>query len=153
MDYNENSSREQAKTLKGEKPCKEVMVQLSMKPADHMFCNMTAFVSKLDEDPDLYSIPAEHGAAVIQATHVYSGCDYTSFFAGCGKSAFFTALYRYAEFITSGTVVPGILCEKDEETSLSAFYRLVGSVYFKKYLLSYRPTKSPYALYRSIAFH
>ena len=153
MDYNENSDREQAKTLKGEKPCKEVMVQLSMKPADHMFCNITAFAAKLDEDPDLYSIPAEHRAAVIQATYVYSGCDYTSFFAGCGKFAFFTALYRYAEFITSGVVVPGILCGEDEKTSLSAFYRLVGSVYFKKYLVSYRPNNSPDALYRSIALH
>lgn len=152
MDYNENSSREQAKTLKGEKLCKEVMVQLSMKPADHMFC-MTAFAAILDEDPDLYSILAEHHTAVIQATYVYSGCDYTSFFAGCGKSAFFNALYQYVDFITSRTVAPGILCGDDENNSLSAFYGLVRSVYFKKYLVSYTPTKSPYALYRSIALH
>ena len=129
---------------------KEVMVQLSMKTADQVFCNITAFAEKLNHDPDLHCIPAEHSAAIIQATYVCSGCDYTLFFAGCGKTAFFAALYQYSEFITSGTLAPGLLCREDEKTSLLAFYRLVGCVYFKRYmcLASYRPVKNPYELFQ-----
>ena len=129
---------------------KEVIVQLSLQKCDHMYCNLNVLQEKLLLDPDLHHVPSGERLAIMQKMYICSGCDYTSFFAGCGKTTFYSALFQYAEFVTSGVSIPGLLSDDDAETSLLAFYRLVGAVYFKKYFSAFRPMKTPFEVYKSI---
>ena len=67
---------------------------------------------------------------------ITSGSDVTSYFKNLGKAIFFDT-FQYAPFI-SGTQMTGSLIEtKDpnKENGFLSFIRLVGAVYFKKYLV------------------
>ncbi|KAJ8048394.1 hypothetical protein HOLleu_00685 [Holothuria leucospilota] len=65
---------------------------------------------------------------LLQILYVASGCD----FKGHSKKGFLDVFIRDCEFITGSNGI-GKLDDSNEEYSLLAFYRLIGSVYFRKY--------------------
>ncbi len=74
---------------------------------------------------------------IFQSLFVSTGCDYISFVSENGKATFYRYFYQNAEFITSGTTVPGTLEDIELENNqydlgFLAFIRLVGSTYFRK---------------------
>ena len=130
---------------------KDVIVQLSDKVDKHEYLQMQPFIGSLFNDPDLASLSTEIRPSVIQAIFIASGCDYISFFYGRGKSAFSAAFFQYGSFI-SGPNYPECLSEAPRGGGLLAFYRLVGTVYYKKFQ-SVMPAehKSPEQLFQSYA--
>ena len=109
----------------------------------------------LMNDPDLCSLPGELLPQIFQTLYIVTGCDYTSFFSGIGKSTFMKYFFQFAEFITSGTAVPGTLadCSLQSDafkTGFLAFLRLIGTVYYKKYSLAFT-APTPHSHFTSFA--
>ena len=109
----------------------------------------------LMNDPDLCSLPGELLPQIFQTLYIVTGCDYTSFFSGIGKSTFMKYFFQFAEFITSGTAVPGTLadCSLQSDafkTGFLAFLRLIGTVYYKKYSSAFT-APTPHSHFTSFA--
>lgn len=97
-------------------------------------------------------LPTDDLPAIMQIIFIVSGCDYTSFFHGCGKASFLSSFFMHANFI-SVPEMPGSLSETSvtNEQGLLSFYRLVGSVYYKKFsCVMLSEHKSPKQLYQSV---
>jgi hypothetical protein len=94
---------------------------------------MTSLISAFGRDPDLASIDANDRAKLLQLLYIASGCDFLSFWVGHGKCGFLNCLFQYAPFITSGRYAVGKMTDIENfEQSLFAFYRMIGSLYFKQ---------------------
>ena len=78
---------------------------------------------------------------------------YISYIVGFGKAYFLSTFFQYAPFI-SGDCYTGKLSDTDagsRQSGLLSFFRLVGSLYFKKYVSQFLPDYvSPVDLFKSI---
>ncbi|KAJ8036249.1 hypothetical protein HOLleu_20166 [Holothuria leucospilota] len=133
---------------------KEILVQLRAAKGDDLFINMNSFVMALTKDLQLQKLGIGNLPAIpsfLQVVYICSGCDFTSFFKGHSKRAFLDVFYRDCEFITGmGSV--GKLDDFEDSTlenGLLAFFRLIGSVYFRKYCSAF-PEESPSELFNHV---
>ena len=118
---------------------KDVVVQLNKYTSKELnFFSLSAFITALETDPDLSSIPSNLLPQIFTTLFVATGCDYISFFSRIGKTTFYRYFFQHAEFVTSGrSSTPGMLADvsiHDDafEMGFLAFLRLVGVTYFKK---------------------
>ena len=117
--------------------------------------NLTKLVQAIESDSNLSSIPANERLKAIQLLYIMSGCDYTSFFYGFSKSVFFNTFIANIKFVYNGIIgeqvpllssfnnLPGActdchssnekcsVCSQKFTLGLLAFYRLIGSLYFR----------------------
>ncbi|KAJ8048225.1 hypothetical protein HOLleu_00456 [Holothuria leucospilota] len=130
---------------------KDAVVQLSMSIDSNEYLSLSKLVNFLRSDPDLDALAKDQLPTTMQTIYIASGCDYTSFFYGCGKASFLSTFFQHANFIT-GSDEEGTLADNDihSEKGLLAFYRLVGSLYYKKFS-SVMPSdfKTPKQLFQS----
>ena len=93
----------------------------------------------LKNDPDLATLPENKLGKIFQTLFICSGCDYTSYFSGHGKATILNVFFQHAEFI-NGVQMPGCLSETsttNKKSGFLSFIRLVGTLYFKKYLSAF----------------
>ena len=131
---------------------KQVYVQLRAAKNDNLFICMNTLVNMLRDDLALQKVGPDmipHIPLMLQILYVASGCDFTSFFKGHSKKGFLDVFIRDCEFIT-GSNSTGKLDDSNEELSLLAFYRLIGSVYFRKYSSAFE-ADSPRELFVSVS--
>ena len=118
----------------------EVYVRVSMFSCqEHRYLNLNNLLTSLKDDPDLSSIPRDILPKVLQTIFICTGCDYVSYFAGLGKSTFLKVFFQHAEFINTTSI--GSLadtCDTTREPGLLSLIRLIGTVYFKKHLASFK---------------
>lgn len=116
---------------------KHVFVQLNVSGED-FFVSMSDLCSLLQADLSFQSLGSTLIAQLplfLQMVYIVSGCDFTSFFHGHSKKQFLDVFQRDCFFIT-GEDSKGLLshfCNSTFEKGLLAFYRLIGSVYFRSY--------------------
>lgn len=134
-------------------PHKQVFIQINMIGHENEYLNLNNLHSAINRDPDLVSIPIEARCRVIQLIYITSGCDYLSFWVGHGKSGFLACLFQHAEFISSGRYVPGCLAENSFDLSLLAFYRLIGSLYFKQCRSAFSNYSGPFDMFKDFTPH
>ena len=134
----------------------ECIVQLNLPHSqDLKYLHLNNLIEALEGDPDLASLPRDKLRIVMQMLFITSGCDYISFFSGFGKAAFLNIFFQHASFIT-GNQSNGLLSENSKEgmkQGFLAFLRLVGTLYFKKYLsafVSLRDVETPNQYLNSI---
>ena len=132
---------------------KEIMMQISaLSSRELQLVNITNLVQAFKTDPDLALLEQERIPEIMQTVYAVSGCDYVSFFSGLGKATFLRYFFQYASFITAGSShhssTAGTLADTDLDSSYEsgylAFFRLVGTVYFKKYSTGF-DTRSPFS--------
>ena len=124
---------------------KEIFIQINKYNSYELqYIHLQAFITALENDPDLSSLPQQLLPQTFQTIYVATGSDYTSFFSGIGKSSFLKTFYQHSRFISSGKVrnAPGTLVDVNPDSNESsngflAFLRLVGTAYFKKYPRSF----------------
>ena len=88
---------------------------------------------------------------MLQTLFICTGCDYVSYFADFGKSTFLKVFFQHASFINSlsqGTLAS--TCDTSRESGFLSFVRLIGTVYFKKHLSSFK-YDCPRALFNSFS--
>ena len=128
----------------------DVFVRISMfSSQDHRYLSIGSLLNSLTSDPDLSSIPRDIVPKVIQTLFVCTGCDYVSYFAGLGKSSFLRVFFQHAEFINTTSI--GTLadtCGPSLESGFLSLVRLIGTVYMKKHLASFKHD-CPRALFNS----
>ena len=115
---------------------KSITVQLNLPNKTQRFIDVNVLVRHLTQDPNLATLPPGRKGLILQTLYITSGCDYVSYFSGFGKAKFFQTFYEHANFIC-GTVMEGCLSQTQEsnrEKGFLAFLRLIGTLYFKKYL-------------------
>ena len=131
--------------------CEEenVVIQLSDKLGHQSFIYINELCKCLKNDPDLAQIKTESIYSIMQFLFIVSGCDYISFFTGFGKTRFLETFFQYATFISADSVLyPGELGSKIN--GFLAFLRLVGCLYYKKYLSAF-PDKSPSNFFKNFS--
>ena len=133
-----------------------VIVQLSPSSASLPFSQskfllLNRLRQALHQDLDLADIDQESLTSVFQMLFITTGCDYISFFARLGKATFLNTLFQNASFITGSSMNDhGTLVDSDPSKSINAFYRLVGSAYFKKHRSAFQ-FSSPEQLFKDCA--
>lgn len=131
----------------------DIIIQLSKTLSDQTrLLHLNAFVSALEFDPDLATIPSEMRAQALQTLYVATGCDYVSYFAGIGKVSFLSTFYQYAAFIAGVQELQGSLGQIQPDHGHSALYsflRLVGCAYFRAHSSAFE-FQSPVTLFHSI---
>ena len=106
---------------------------------EHRYPNLNHLLTSLRDDPELSSIPRDKLPKVVQTLFICTGCDYVSYFAGLGKSTFLKVFFQHAEFINTTSI--GSLadtCDTTREPGFLSLNRLIGTVYFKKHLASFK---------------
>ena len=113
---------------------------------EHHYLSLSTLCIALTNDPDLASVPREILPRLLQILFISTGCDYIS---GLGKCTFLKVFFQHAEFINSISL--GTLCDTCSDSwifGFLSFVRLVGTVYLKKHLSSFK-YGSPRALFDS----
>lgn len=111
------------------------------------------FQSVLNLDPDLAVVSHTNRLKLIQTLFIATGCDYLSFFVGIGKATFMRIAFQHCTFINANSdSCLGTLVDTGDSNDIGflAFLRLVGTVYFKKYLSCF-PHETPRAFFNSFA--
>ena len=114
------------------------------------FINLKELLHALQTDPDLTQLNLALRPNILQTIYTVSGCGYISFFSEIGKVRRFI---ENTNFITGGGLInPGTLAHNStDETSLEVgflpFLRLIGTIYFKKYVSGF-DTQSPAAYFK-----
>ena len=139
---------------------KDIIIQISPFNTNELkYLHLSAFVTVLQNDPDLSAIPPHLIPQIFQTLFVASGCDYISFFSGIGKATFLRHFYQHAEFISSGTSsFPGTLADVGIEdnkinSGFLAFLRLIGTIYFKKHASGFSTTPDTHLMHLPIKAH
>ena len=115
----------------------DVFVRISVYSSqEHRYLSLNSLITSLEGDPDLSSSPRELLPKVIQTLFICTGCDYVSYFAGFGKSTCLKTFFQHASFIND--VLQGTLADTHHELGFLSFVRLIGTVYFKKHLSSFK---------------
>ena len=123
---------------------KDVTIQHNMPHKTEKFVSLNLLIQCLDNDPDLATIPSDLRGSIFQKIFIASGCDYTSYFSGFGKVAFLNIFYQHSNFIC-GTEYDGCLTQtqgNNKKMGFLAFLRLIGTLYFKKYLSAFSTNHS-----------
>ena len=118
----------------------DVFVRISVfSSQEYRYLSLNSLVTSLEGDPDLSSVPRDLLPKVLQTLFICTGCDYVSYFAGFGKSTFLKVFFQHASFIndlSQGTLAS--TCDSNRELGFLSFVCLIGTVYFKKYLCSFK---------------
>ena len=118
----------------------DVLVCISVfSSQEHHYLSLDSLCRSLEGDPDLSTIPRELLPKVLQTLFICTGCDYVSYFAGIGKSTFLKVFFQHASFIN--IVCQGTLastCDTSCELGFLSFVQLIGTVYFKKCISSFK---------------
>ncbi|PIK43063.1 hypothetical protein BSL78_20092 [Apostichopus japonicus] len=131
---------------------KQVYVQLRAAKNDNLFIDMNVLINLLTCDVSLQKVgPSliDHIPTFFQTLYVVSGCDFTSFFKGHSKKGFLDVFFRDCEFITGPDACGKLDDFRHSEVGLLAFYRLIGSVYFRKHCSAFE-AESPRELLLSL---
>lgn len=119
--------------------CKNFIVQINQPSSSnkvylYLYNLLDAFLS----DSDLSSLPKDKISDVMTTLFLSTGSDYTSFFKNIGKATVLNVFFMHCNFI-SGMTMDGSLCDTTDQRDLGflAFLRLVGTLYFKKHLVSF----------------
>ena len=118
----------------------DVFVRISVfSSQEHRYLSLKILTMSLQGDPDLSSVPGEILPKVLQTLFISTGCDYVSYFAGFGKSTFLKLFFQHASFIndvSQGTLAS--TCDSSRQLGFLSFVRLIGTVYFKKHLSTFK---------------
>ena len=118
----------------------DVFVRFSIfSSQEHQYLSITNLLTSLCGDPDLSSVPRDILPNVLQTLFICTGCDYVSYFAGYGKATFLRVFFQHAQFINTASI--GTLadtCGPSQESEFLSFVRLVGTVYMKNHLASFK---------------
>lgn len=118
---------------------KQISVQYNIPQKPEKYINLNKLIQAIDSDPDLSNLPEVNKGSIYQSIFIASGCDYVSFFSGYGKVTFVNTFCQHASFI-NGTDMEGSLCDTHGSSvtvGFLAFIRLIGTLYFKKYLSAF----------------
>ena len=118
----------------------DIFVRISVfSSQEHRYLSLKKLTTSLQGDPDLSSVLGEILPKVLQTLFVSTGCDYVSYFAGFGKSTFLKAFFQHASFINDvSQSTLASTCDSSRQLGFLSFVRLIGTVYFKKYLSTFK---------------
>ena len=118
----------------------DVFVRISMfSSQEHRYLSLKNLTTSLQGDPDLSSVPRDLLPKMLQTLFICTGCDYVSYFAGFGKSTFLKVFFQHASFnndVSQGTLAS--TCDTTRQLGFLSFVRLIGTVYFKKHLSTFK---------------
>lgn len=123
---------------------KDIIIQISSVHSKELqLLQFRNLVTAFRNDPDLANVQPSSVQQVMQTLYVVSGCDYISFFKGIGKATFIRYFFQHAQFITGnspytqGSLSDVSLTGNVYTTGFLAFLRLIGTIYFKKYITAF----------------
>lgn len=105
--------------------------------------DLNLLMTEISKNNELRCMNCDSLSEEMQAIFVLSGCDYVSSFRNCSKRTFYNVYLDHCHFISKS--YEGSLSQsggEDWKAGLLAFYRLIGSIYFKKCVASYRVSMS-----------
>ena len=123
-------------------------VYIEFQSAPILFIHLNKLVAGVENDDHLVCIPQENRTKVAQTVYIASGCDFVSYWVGLGKTRYFKAFFQCADFISGhrNPALYGCLSYTSEalrEVDALAFYRLIGSLYFKENRACLRKFQTP----------
>ena len=124
---------------------------------EESYIHLNNFISALNHDPDLASLPRDTISHILMVLYVCTGCDSVSYFKTIGKASFLNSFFKQSNFIYGrDPSMIGSLHQvyfHDRSEGFYCFIRMVGTVYFYKHLVSFSALynrETPLQLYNSI---